>query len=139
MDLINKILDSEVIIDNSLPIIYQSSEILYDSLKTNTLDFPIDFVTKFIEVGYNINCVNNEGKTYLDILGEFSIFFESPVENLYILDKCSICFDKTDKLCYSDMCGHAVLCVSCYAKTDKTKCVMCKQDFGNLKFINLLY
>lgn len=145
-DVANKIIDMvisrKIILTNTKPVLCIAGSLVRYSLSSYSsikVDIPIDLLTKLIDLGFSKELMSN-GHNYLKTLGDnYKHLIETPVENVYINNKCSICLESVDKLCYSDRCGHAVICLNCYAKSDKSKCVMCKESFGNLKFIKLMY
>jgi hypothetical protein len=142
LEIINLIMSQEIIMTDTAPVLCIASSLVRYSLNTSLsikVDIPIDLLTKCIEMGFS-KAVKSKGDDYLLSLGnDYRHLVEAPVENIYINDKCSICLDRVDKLCYSDKCGHAVVCLDCYIKSNKSKCVMCKEPYGNLKFVRLLY
>ena len=119
------------------PVLVLAARLVYKGFNGG-FDIGPEFLTQLLDKGFSKDVkVNN--RTYLNVLGEYSVLFDTPIESVYINNQCCICLEKKDKLCYSDKCGHAVVCFNCYSKSDKSKCVMCQEAYGKLKFINLLY
>lgn len=146
------LLKQEIIYDNS--IIYNltvlmrvadmvsSDKFIIQENETQDNDsthFPSKFLEIFVAKKFDKTIVCN-GNSFNKFLSQKYKMLMQPMSELYLNDKCMVCLDKKEILCYGDICGHAIMCIDCYSQiSNKSTCPMCNTKNKDYKIVKLMY